>query len=234
MAMNPRPNGVHHLALSTGDMKAQLTFFTDVLGMELVALFWMHGVKGAWHSFLKLNERCYLSFVHMPDMVGLRGRLGVSHSPNAGGVSAGGTMQHLALRVDDQAALLAMRDRIRAHGIQVFGHLNHGMCQSIYFAGPEGINLEIACQGELEPEAWLDPEVIALCGISAEELAAMTSPRPFTPPAKPVAQPPTDQNKPHPIYPEAVYAQMLATPDEVLTANFSESEPPIRLSMAPA
>ncbi len=225
--MTLRPNGVHHLALSTGDMKIQLAFFTEVLGMELVALFWMHGVEGAWHSFLKLNDRSYLSFVHMPPMANLKGQLGLTHSPNAGGVSVGGTMQHLALRVEDQATLLAMRDRIRSHGVQVFGHLDHGMCQSIYFAGPEGINLEIACQGELEPEAWLDPEVVALCGISPEELAAMTSPKPFVRPAGPVPQPPADVTKPHLIYPDDVYARMLATPDEVLTARASQPDPPV-------
>ena len=32
------PNGIHHLALSTGDMKGQIEFFTDVLGMRLMAL----------------------------------------------------------------------------------------------------------------------------------------------------------------------------------------------------
>ena len=58
-----KPNGVHHLALSTGNMKEQLTFFTDVMGMELVALYWMHGIEGAWHGFLKLNDSSYLAFV---------------------------------------------------------------------------------------------------------------------------------------------------------------------------
>jgi catechol 2,3-dioxygenase-like lactoylglutathione lyase family enzyme len=33
-----RPNGVHHLAVSTADIKPQIEFFTDVLGCELVAL----------------------------------------------------------------------------------------------------------------------------------------------------------------------------------------------------
>ena len=33
------PNGVHHLAICTRDMKSQIEFFTQVLGMELVALY---------------------------------------------------------------------------------------------------------------------------------------------------------------------------------------------------
>ena len=49
-------NGVHHLAICTADIKRQIEFFTDVLGAELKALYWMHGVEGAWHGFLRLNE----------------------------------------------------------------------------------------------------------------------------------------------------------------------------------
>ena len=59
-----KPNGLHHLAIATADIKAQIEFFSDVLGMELVALYWMHGVKGAWHGFLKLNDHASVAFVH--------------------------------------------------------------------------------------------------------------------------------------------------------------------------
>ncbi|MEZ5228995.1 MAG: VOC family protein [Acidimicrobiales bacterium] len=43
---NSRINGVHHLAVNTANIKEQIEFFTDVLGAELVGLFWMHGVEG--------------------------------------------------------------------------------------------------------------------------------------------------------------------------------------------
>ena len=33
------PNGVHHLAISTADIKKQIEFMTDMLGMRLVALY---------------------------------------------------------------------------------------------------------------------------------------------------------------------------------------------------
>ena len=61
-------NGIHHLAVATADIKRQIEFFTDVMGMELVALYWMHGVEGAWHGFLKLNDSSYLAFVQTPDI----------------------------------------------------------------------------------------------------------------------------------------------------------------------
>ena len=43
--------GLHHLAISTANIKEQIEFLTDKLGMELVALYWMHGVKDTWHGF---------------------------------------------------------------------------------------------------------------------------------------------------------------------------------------
>jgi catechol 2,3-dioxygenase-like lactoylglutathione lyase family enzyme len=226
-----RPQGIHHIAYSTGDMKTQLQFFTQVLGLELVALFWMHGVKGAWHSFLKLNEHSFLSFVHLPAMAHIKGQLGISHAGNAGGPTAGGTVQHLALRVDSPETVLAMRDRIRSHGVPVIGELDHGMCRSIYFAAPEGMVMEVACVGDLqsiEPEAWIDPEVVAKAGISAEELAAMISPPAFERPTVPVAQPEVDAAKPQLVYPNGAYEKLLKTPDEQITRNWSVPEPPIR------
>ena len=60
------PNGVHHLAISTSNIKAQIEYFTDVLGCELVALYWMHGVPNTFHGFLKLNDASYVAFVQSP------------------------------------------------------------------------------------------------------------------------------------------------------------------------
>ncbi|WP_040492163.1 VOC family protein, partial [Ilumatobacter nonamiensis] len=128
--------GIHHLAIATKDMKSQIEFFTDVLGCELSALYWMHGVEGAWHGFLKLNDACYVAFVHTPDVADIERTLGVTHAGSGAQPCAGGAMQHLALNADTLDDLLAMRDRIRSRGITVFGPIDHGMCHSIYFAGP--------------------------------------------------------------------------------------------------
>ncbi|WP_174279448.1 VOC family protein [Sphingomonas bacterium] len=224
-----RPVGIHHIALSTTNMKEQLTFFTQVLGLELKALFWMHGVKGAWHSFLKLNDRSFLSFVHLPAMTEVQSAIGVTHAGNAGGVTAAGAMQHLSLRVDSPDDVLAMRDRIRSHGIAVLGDLDHGMCRSIYFAGPENLVLEIACAGDLgvEPKSWIDPEVVAEAGISSDELAVMLSPPPFLRPQTPVPQPEHDPAKPFLHYPGGAYARLLAMPDEEFTRSWSVPQPPV-------
>lgn len=176
-----RPDGIHHLALSTKDMKAQLQFFTDVIGMELVAL------SGCTASKAPGTRSCAstggaFSFVYMPEMERIAAVPGVTHALHQGAPSAGGSMQHLALRVDSPDDVLAMRDRVRTHGIQVFGQIEHGLCTSIYFAGPEGLNLEVACQGAFEPDDWFDPEVVSRCGISEDELRRMRAPAPFARP----------------------------------------------------
>lgn len=41
------PNGLHHLALNVHDVEGPLEFFTQGCGMEMVAFYWMHGVKDA-------------------------------------------------------------------------------------------------------------------------------------------------------------------------------------------
>src|SRR5882757_605601 len=98
-----KANALHHLAITTADIKKQIEFFSDMLGMELVALYWMHGVEGAWHGFLKLNDDSSIAFVQTPDVGKIPPQVGVTHSGNPGAPSAPGTMQHLALNVDTEA-----------------------------------------------------------------------------------------------------------------------------------
>ncbi len=226
-----KPNGVHHLAVCTADVKTQIAFFTDVIGMELVALYWMHGVEGAWHGFLKLNDQSSIAFVQTPEIAVIPVEIGKTHSGNAGGPCAAGGMQHIALNVDTEADLLAMRDRIRSRGVHVFGHVDHGFCKSIYFAGPENLTLEVSTsEGHaIDPEAWIDPEVVALAGISAEELARYKAPTPYERPARAVAQPPLDADGPKLAYPPPVYAVMVATSDADTFARLSETEPPVKV-----
>ncbi len=77
--------GLHHMAICTSNMKAQLEFFTDVLGMELVALYWMHGVANTWHGFLRMNDESCVAFVQNEKIAGIQSELGVNHSGNPGG-----------------------------------------------------------------------------------------------------------------------------------------------------
>jgi catechol 2,3-dioxygenase-like lactoylglutathione lyase family enzyme len=224
-------NGVHHLAIATADIKRQIEFFSDVLGMELVALYWMHGVEGAWHGFMKLDDTCYLAFVQTREIGGIERTLGVTHAGNAGNSVAGGAMQHVAFNVDSEEELLALRDRIRSRGVTVLGPIDHGMCKSMYFAGPEDLSLEIATsERAIDARAWIDPEVVGLAGISAEELERYRSPAAFESRGGTVPQPAFDPAKPWMRgYPEAAYRAAVAMPDEVVFERSSQPEPPVKV-----
>src|SRR5215470_2056549 len=164
------PNGVHHLAICTKDIKGQIEFFTQVVGMELVALYWMHGVPETIHGFLRLNDRCSIAFVQGPQMADIEPVLGVSHAGSAAGPVAPGAMQHVALNVDSEAELLALRDRLRSNGYWVMGPIDHGMCKSMYLSAPEGIVLEFAAS---TPPTWR-----ATAGPRRSQIAAGRCPTP--------------------------------------------------------
>ena len=222
------PNGVNHLAIATRDMKAQLTFFAEALGCPTKALYWMHGVEGCYHGFAELSESSYIAFVQHPENAE-EIEWGVTHAGNGGESVTRGAMQHVAFNVDDLEELLQLRDRIRAHDIQVLGPIDHGFIQSMYFAGPEGLSLEICVGSDINASAWVDPEVRELCGIDEAEMDALKEPAEFHSNGTPLPNPPYDSAKPHMKYPPGVLEKMMAVQDEVVWEKFSETTPPVNI-----
>jgi len=223
-------DGLHHLAICTADMKGQIEFFTDKLGMELVALYWMHGVDKTWHGFLRLNDESAIAFVCNPDIKNVPVTLGETHAGNPGANCAAGVAQHIALRVENHEELMAMRDRLRSKGVPVLGPMDHGMCESIYFAGPENLALELSFSREpINAEAWIDPEVQALAGINDEELARYKKPADYQDEGGTVSQPGVDAPGPHMSnYPEGAYEAIIGIPDQVIWDS-SENLPPVQV-----
>ncbi len=216
------PNGVHHLALNTGDMKAQVEFFTDVLGAELKALYWMHGTNGYFHGFMKLNDLSYIAFVQAP-----QGAVAAGEAPP---VPVAATFNHVAFSVASETELLAMRDRIRSRGVVVVGPIDHGFCKSIYFGGPEGLRLELSTNEEgIDERAWIDPEVVEKCGIDAKELARYKAPVSYRDQGGTVAQPPLAADKPHPGWRGETLYKVLKMSDAEVTAKMSEPTPPVKV-----
>jgi catechol 2,3-dioxygenase-like lactoylglutathione lyase family enzyme len=222
-----RANGVHHIAVMTADIKSHIAFFSDVLGCRLVGLFDMHGVPGAFHAFMHLNDHSYFSIVQTADAGGVAIEIGKTHAGTGAGTSAPGTVQHIAFNVDSLDDLLAMRDRIRAKGVNAIGPIDHGLCHSIYFAGPDQMTLEVATSAAaIDPRLWIDPAVLARAGISPAEAERYVSPDPYAGAGGGVPQPAFDPAKPHQAYPREIYLRMLATPDEVITKMGSYASPP--------
>lgn len=222
-----QPNGIHHIAIMSADMKAQLTFFTQVLGLPLVGLFEMHGVPGGKHAFLKLGEDSFFSVVELDGVGEIPSTLGITHAGTGAGKCAPGVTQHIAFRVADEAGLIAMRNRIRSHGVPAIGPIGHGFCKSIYFAGPEGLTLEVSyAVSAVDPARWVDPAMLAECGISDDEAQAMLNPAPCTAPGL-VPQPAYDAARPQLAYPPEVLKSILAAPDAAITMQGSYDRPPV-------
>ena len=223
-------DGLHHLAITTADIKTQIEFFTDKLGMELVALYWMHGVENTFHGFLRLNDESSIALVQNDAIKDIPAEIGRTHAGNAGANCVGGAMQHVAFRVGGEEELMAMKDRLRAKGVPVIGPKDHGFCKSIYFAGPENLALELSySNGPINAEAWIDPEVVALAGIGSEELARYKTSSDFEDSAGAVPQPGLDAPGPHMNnYPPGRYEKILAMTDDEMLAT-SETEPPVRV-----
>ncbi len=226
--MTIKAQGIHHIAIMTAQMKVQIAFFSDVLGCQLVALFDMHGVPGGLHAFMHLADDCSFSLVQLPGTGDIAIELGKTHAGSGSGNSAPGTMQHLAFKVGSRDDLLAIRDRIRTKGVNVIGPIDHGMCQSIYFAGPEQLALEVAwSDAAIDPARWIDPAVVAKIGATAEDVARFASPDPYDGAGGNVAQPPYDPAKPHQAMPADMYQRIIAAPDEAIWAMASHATPPV-------
>ncbi|WP_309623669.1 VOC family protein [Novosphingobium sp.] len=222
-----QPDGIHHIAIMSADMKAQLTFFTAVMGFPLVGLFEMHGVAGAKHAFLKMADHSFFSVVEMDGIADIPCTIGITHAGTGAGKCAAGVTQHIAFRVPDEAGLITMQNRIRSHGVAAIGPIGHGFCKSIYFAGPEGLTLEVSyAVSEVDPAHWVDPAMLEECGISGDEAQAMLNPAPCLGDG-PVAQPAYDASKPQMAYPVETLKAILSAPDAAITMQGSYNEPPV-------
>jgi len=225
-------DGIHHLAIMTANIKSQIEFFSDVIGLKLKALYWMHGAEGFFHAFMELNSNASLAFVFSPAVKNASTKIGISHAGSPLETCAAGTMQHVAFSVVTDEELIDMRDRIRSRGVRVLGPLDHGFCKSIYFGGPENLALEISTsQTSIDEKAWIDPEVVELNEITEDELSRYKNPQPFeNTTGMPIPQPPKNTGMPLYSNMSAQFSAAFDLPDDVVTITMSESTPPVDLS----
>lgn len=219
------PHGVHHVALSTFDMAGSLQFFNEVLGLELVMLYWMHGAENVVHGFLRINDYALLGLVSHPD-VPQEIDIGQTHPGSPDAVSARGTMQYLCLEVETQADLIALRSRIRSKGIHCFGPQPGERVPSIVFAGPDGMVLKIVVPSEPASEP-MNLEAAAAAGLTAQDIADLSSPVAFERPAAPLPNPPLGDSPDIRFpFPEKAAKLLAIVPDEWLYAALSQPHPP--------
>lgn len=130
---------IHHVAYRCIDAKETVDFYQRVLQMDFVLAIAEDQVPSTqepdpyMHVFLDAGMGNVLAFFELP------------HSAQMGrDDNTPIWVQHLALEVQDQNALLAAKTHIQDQGVEVLGPVNHGIFQSIYFFDPNGHRIELA------------------------------------------------------------------------------------------
>lgn len=153
---------LHHIAYRCRDAQRTVDFYTKVVGLKYVAgLVPPENSKPSWplnepgqparkvvekesdsiHIFFELGDGSYLAFFDVPG------------AQDDAGDPTPWWVKHIAFEVDDMKALQEGKARLEAHGVQVLGPKDHGMCQSIYFMDPDGHRLEMTVRTE-QPDTW--------------------------------------------------------------------------------
>ena len=165
--------GVNHLALVTKDMNETVRFYTEVLGMELVATIvapkivnteynWGNA-ENARHYFFDMGGGgqllAFFEFPHVPENYARQGQ-----------------MHHLSFTLDSLDSLHEMQDRLRANGVTVTDEVDHSFVKSIYFKDNNGIQLEFSAwvRALKEEDLYGDPDLVPAARELAEQKAAIT------------------------------------------------------------
>jgi catechol 2,3-dioxygenase-like lactoylglutathione lyase family enzyme len=129
--------GLNHLALVTPDMDATVRFWHGVLGAELVLTLATSEMR---HYFFRIGESSTVAFI---EYVGAT----VPRVEKSAGVfdPREPQLDHISLDLVDDAALVAMQQRLRDAGCEVTEVVDHVSIHSIYFTDPNGIALEASC-----------------------------------------------------------------------------------------
>lgn len=143
---------LHHVAYRCRDARETVDFYTRVLGLR-----YAHAVRNDrvpstqefyphLHVFFEMDDGSYVAFFEVPN-----------ERPMALDPNTPAWVQHLALEIDGEQAMQAAMDRLRSHGVDFIGPVDHGFVQSIYFFDPSGHRLELTYRsdrpGELDAGA---------------------------------------------------------------------------------
>jgi catechol 2,3-dioxygenase-like lactoylglutathione lyase family enzyme len=140
MTTAPELKRIHHVAYRCNDAKETVEWYQRVLGMTYTTAFAEDKVPSTgeddpyMHVFLDCGGGNVLAFFELPNQPAM-GR----------DLNTPAWVQHLALEVEGEAALLAAKAHVEAQGIDVLGPTFHGVFRSIYFFDPNGHRVELAC-----------------------------------------------------------------------------------------
>jgi glyoxylase I family protein len=137
----PPIHQLHHYAYRARDAEETRHFYEDILGLPLYHIIQSDHVPSTGeycpytHFFFRLQDGSFIAFFDLGNDEAAQ------PSPNTPL-----WVNHISFRVDSQQALLDMKARLEAHGIEVLGVTDHHIFHSIYFFDPNGVRLELTAQ----------------------------------------------------------------------------------------
>ena len=137
MTKPPAVHGVYHFAFPCRDAEETRAFYEDLLGLPLAHTMQMTGVPGTdmkfdyAHFFFEMGDGSYIAFFDFGK--------GEEPGPTP-------RMQHLAMRVETVADVMAFKARLEEAGVEVIGPVDHEFITSFYFKDPNGLSLEITAR----------------------------------------------------------------------------------------
>jgi len=134
----PITTGFNHVATLTTDMYGTVAFYQQAFGAEVT--FTMEAREDHPKMYvLDLGGGSALNVFEAPaeDLIGERRRQGKR-----------GAVDHFALAVDSPATLESVKQRLVDAGAQEVGEIQQlGSTWSLFFRDPDGMELEVCCEG---------------------------------------------------------------------------------------
>jgi glyoxylase I family protein len=134
---------IHHVAYRCKDASETVSFYKDVLNMDLLLAIAEDQVPSTKapdpyiHIFLDAGQGNVLAFFEIPN------------SPPMGrDENTPAWVQHIAFEIGDMDALMSAKEHIVAAGLDVIGPIDHFIFKSIYFFDPSGHRLELCANIE--------------------------------------------------------------------------------------
>jgi len=150
---------IHHVAYRCRDAKETVEWYQKHLNMDLLVCIAEDKVPSTkepnpyMHVFLDAGMGNILAFFE------ITGEKEMSRDLNTPQ-----WVQHIAFRVESEAALKDAKDELERKGLDVLGITEHGIIRSIYFFDPNGHRLELTCvtgsQEQLESLKQMAPEML--------------------------------------------------------------------------
>lgn len=118
--------GFYNTTLTLNDVKPTAAILTDVFGYTLID----KDVNRFRYATDSIDTANIIDLVELP--------------AEQRGIGAGGTVHHIAFRVSNDEAQLAMREKILARGLNITPQIDRNYFHSLYFREPGGVLFEIA------------------------------------------------------------------------------------------